>query len=251
MLKTLALALLLATDALAQVQPDPMAVPSRPQKPFTRAEEILQGAPPKDLSLGLKGIDVSHYQGYIQWPLAARDPQVGYVYVKATESATWVDDTYERNVREARRAKIKVGAYHFFSPTTAPQEQLANMTAVVKKRDMDLVPLIDVEKVGKAGSANLCHRLRTFLKGVERHYGVRPMIYTGYNFYRKHLAGHFNEYKFMIASYAEERPDFEALDATVLIWQYSAKGRVGGVRGNCDCSAFINGHTLREILINP
>lgn len=239
-------------DKVLSIMPDLPVEASAPQRTLARPEEIPQGLTMQQgFTIGLQGIDVSHYQGYIQWPLVARDPQAGYVYIKATESATWVDDTYARNIKEARRAGLKVGAYHFFSPTTAPQEQLANMTSVVKKKDCDLLPMIDVEKVGRAGGANLCHRLATFLKAVEKHYGVRPIIYTGYNFYRKHLAGRFTDYRFMIASYAAERPDFDAIDATVLMWQYSATGTVAGIRGKCDCSAFINGHTLKEIMIKP
>ena len=53
-----------------------------------------------------EGIDVSHYQGRIDWDQVAGSEKICYVYLKATEGATYVDDTYERNLREAKRVGL-------------------------------------------------------------------------------------------------------------------------------------------------
>ena len=59
------------------------------------------------------GIDVSRYQGDIDWQTVKTDKNVSYVYLKATEGASLVDVTYRYNLTEARKAGLKVGCYHF------------------------------------------------------------------------------------------------------------------------------------------
>ena len=198
----------------------------------------------------IRGIDVSHYQGAINWKEVATDPQVAYCYIKATEGNGYVDDYYEVNVRQARQHGIKVGAYHFFSPTASPVSQFENMASVVNIKENDLVPIIDVEKIGRRANVHaFCQRLRLFLKTVEKHYGVRPLIYTGANFYNKYLAGQFSEYGFMIAKYIEPEPVLKDKRAKMLMWQYTSTGRVKGIRGNCDQSMFLKDYNLNDILI--
>ena len=85
-----------------------------------------------------EGIDVSHYQGFIDWQRVAREGEVGYVYIKATEGNSLQDDTYTYNISEARKAGIKVGSYHFFRANVNVDEQLANLTSLVKKEQQDL-----------------------------------------------------------------------------------------------------------------
>lgn len=198
---------------------------------------------------GKRGIDVSHYQHNINWKQVAANKEITYVYIKATESANLVDNMFRSNLSEARKAGIPAGIYHFFSPTTAPMAQLKNLTTTVPHlHDQDIVPMIDVEVKGKASPEDLRHRLRQFLKGVEDYYGVKPILYTGQNFYNKYLAGHFEDYLFMIAKYSDEMPKLDG-NAKFAMWQYSASGRVSGIRGDVDCSCFMDNYSLRDILI--
>ena len=82
--------------------------------------------------MGKRGIDVSHYQNQINWKAVAEEKDVTYVYIKATENAGLTDKMFQTNLREARRAGIPVGCYHFFSPTAAPAAQLKNLTSSVQ-----------------------------------------------------------------------------------------------------------------------
>lgn len=200
-------------------------------------------------TMGKRGIDVSHYQNQINWKLVAANRDVTYVYIKATENATLVDNMFRTNLHEARKAGIPAGIYHFFSPTASPMAQLKNLTTVVPNlKDQDLLPMIDVEVKGKASPEDLRNRLRQFLKGVEDFYGVRPILYTGQNFYNKYLAGYFEDYLFMIAKYSEGAPQLEG-NAKFALWQFSASGRIDGIRGAVDCSCFMDNYSLRDILI--
>ena len=65
------------------------------------------------------------------------DKNVSYVYLKATEGASLVDVTYRYNLTEARKAGLKVGCYHFFSPTVDPETQFKNFTSTVNLDEQD------------------------------------------------------------------------------------------------------------------
>lgn len=197
----------------------------------------------------LHGIDVSHYQHTINWSETAKDSKVGYVYLKATEGRDLIDDTYDYNLREARKQGLKVGSYHFFRPNLSAESQFQNFRKVVNKKHQDLIPLIDVEVMGGVTIATLHTRLLEFLKLVTEEYGRRPMIYTGRNFYNKYFAGvpAFKAYQFMIAQYTLDEPILAGNDDFV-IWQYTGHGSVRGIRGEVDQSRFRGRHTLREIL---
>ena len=80
-----------------------------------------------------EGIDVSRYQGIIDWDQVAGSYLISYAYLKATEGASLVDKTYHRNLKEAKRVGLSVGAYHFYRPNISWKEQYDNFTSVVKE----------------------------------------------------------------------------------------------------------------------
>src|SRR5690349_18650218 len=95
----------------------------------------------------VRGVDVSAYQGRIDWPtLAAQD--VDFAYIKATEGSGFVDERFEDNLRGAREAGLLVGAYHFFSFESPGRSQAERIFATVPA-DGDLLPVaVDVEHYG-------------------------------------------------------------------------------------------------------
>ncbi len=234
---------------LSYREPDALIAPLQPANALVQQPEVGIRRR-RSHTMGKRGIDVSHYQSQINWRAVAEDKDVNYVYIKATEHASMVDNMFYTNLREARKAGIPVGCYHFFSPTAAPLAQLKNMTSAVPNlKDHDLVPMIDVEVKGKKTTAEeLRQRLRQFLKGVEDYYGVRPIIYTGQNFYNNFLAGYFEDYLFMIAKYSEGVPELLG-NPQFAMWQFSASGRVKGIHGAVDQSCFMDNYSLRDILI--
>lgn len=198
----------------------------------------------------MHGFDFSHYQGRINWNQVATDPNAGYIYLKATEGGALVDDTYRYNFSEAKRVGLKVGSYHFFRATVSAKEQFELFASTVNARSQDLLPLIDVETVGKGVTVYVFHeRLEQFLNMVEKEYGTKPLIYTGRNFYERYFynSRFRGKYKFMIAAYAADQPVLPEND-DYLIWQFTASGSARGVRGKVDVSRFVGTHTLREIM---
>ena len=238
------------TTLPTDIEPDalPAALPAA--RPLPRLQEVNIVRRRRSHVMGKKGIDVSHYQGRINWNAVAKNNDVNYVYIKVTEHAGLVDNMFQTNLREARKAGIPVVCYHFFSPTAAPAAQLKNLTSAVPHlNDHDLVPMIDVEVKGKKTTPEqLRNNLRQFLRGVEKFYGVKPIIYTGQNFYNKYLSGYFEDYLFMIAKYSDGEPILNGKPKFAM-WQYSASGRIEGIQGAVDQSCFMDQYSIRDILI--
>lgn len=169
-----------------------------------------------------QGIDVSHYQGKIDWAQVATDDKIQFVYIKATEGASYVDKCYVRNNREARKQGLKVGAYHYLKRGSSIQAQFANFRSTVKKEMQDLVPMVDVEeRVGREDLAEFC-RL------VEAHYGKRPVIYSTNRMYNACCAPRFNDYILMIGRYGKKKPVIKGR-GHYNIWQYSERGKINGI----------------------
>lgn len=191
-----------------------------------------------------EGIDVSRYQGVIDWQRVAAEGEVSYAYVKATEGAQLVDRTYAYNLSEARKAGISVGSYHFYRPNISVDAQVENMTANVRKNEQDLVPLIDIETRGNVSGERFIADLTNFIERIEDHYGRKPLLYTYQNFYNKYLVGQFKGYLWMIAKYQEEEPVLRD-NIDYIMWQYTQTGRIPGIRGNVDRSCLMGNYTLR------
>ncbi|GAB2944461.1 hypothetical protein GCM10027048_06580 [Hymenobacter coalescens] len=203
----------------------------------TLVAERLTGREKTPLLAGysVHGIDVSSYQGTIDWPEVAQH-RVRFAFIKATEGVTLRDRRFARNWREAKKAGICRGAYHFFQPNYdgAAQADLFVRTADIGPGD--LPPVLDVEAPEFHDVAVMRRGIATWLRLVERHYGVRPIVYSNYSFYRRYLAGHFDNYPLWLAHYEVERPAL-ARDKWI-IWQHSDEAYVPGIRGTVDFNVY-------------
>ena len=200
----------------------------------------------EDTCSHIHGIDLSHYQGSVFWETVGENSKMAYVYLKATEGGDRIDDTYEKNIELAHRYGLKVGSYHFFRPKSELVKQLENFKTQCRPGDQDLIPMIDVESTGGLNSEAFCDSLMKFLQMVEEAYKQKPLIYTGRNFYNKHLQRMIDDYPLMIAMYAAEEPEL-ADGRDYLIWQYTSKGRINGINTYVDKSRFMGRHSMREI----
>lgn len=200
----------------------------------------------EDTCSHVHGIDLSHYQGEVFWEAIGDNSKMAYVYLKATEGGDRIDDKYEQNIELAHKYGLKVGSYHFFRPKTPLKLQLENFKAQCRPSQQDLIPMIDVET--KQGLSNDAFRdsLMTFLTMVEEAYHQKPLVYTGTNFYNKYMSGLMNGYKLMIAQYSSNEPVLNDGN-DYMLWQYTGKGHIDGIRGYVDKSRFMGRHGLREI----
>lgn len=193
------------------------------------------------------GIDVSDHQKTIDWDAVARDKRVQFVYIKATEGATYTSRVYRYNLDNARRVGIKVGSYHFLRTGSRIRDQFANFTRTVKKHEQDLLPLIDVEVRQGWSNQQVRDSVKLFADLCEEHFGVRPMIYTSSHFFNHILGRSFADYPLFIARYADNEPVLDS--GKWILWQYSESGRISGIDTPVDLSCFNRGCGLQNILM--
>ena len=132
------------------------------------------------------GIDISHYQGNIDWKELKQNRETDFplhfIFMKATEGGDHGDDTFKDNFEQARRYGFIRGAYHFFTPRTDALKQADFFIRTVKLDSGDLPPVLDVELTGKRPKKELQQNIKKWLDRVEAHYGVKPILYTSYKF---------------------------------------------------------------------
>ena len=128
----------------------------------------------------LRGIDVSHHQGVVDWGRVAKS-DVAFAILKANEVGYYVDETFARNLAGAQAAGLVVGAYHFFTFCRPGAEQAANFLKAVPRDRPMLPPAVDIEFVGNCGArpavADLQRELTAFLTPVEAAFGQTAIIY--------------------------------------------------------------------------
>ncbi|NEM96324.1 glycoside hydrolase family 25 protein [Pontibacter burrus] len=188
-------------------------------------------------STSLKGIDVSRWQKEVDW-MQVKESGVKFAFVKATQGDFRIDPFFARNWEETRRHDIKRGAYHFFKPEAPVEDQIKLFTSTVSLAPGDLPPVLDIEvvKPGMSGE-ELRANIRTWLEAVTKYYGVKPIIYTYQNYYKKWLKGHFPDYHFWIARYSPVKPEVHHTD-NWMFWQYTDSGSVAGINSAVDINFF-------------
>ena len=222
-------------------------------KPWRRKHATVSDEwPYHDLTKGeytkdFDGLDLSRHQGKIHWDeLVDENPQLKFVYLKATEGGDNIDKTYAYNIELAHKYGLKVGSYHFFRPKTDLTKQLENFRTQCRPEDQDLLPMIDIETKSGLPTEEFCDSLLKFLSMVEKEYKQKPLLYTFTNFYDNYLSGKIDGYKLMIAQYTQREPVLKD-GRDITMWQYTGKGRINGINGFVDKSRFLKNHGLREI----
>lgn len=179
------------------------------------------------------GVDVSSYQGEVDWSALA-DQGVLFAFCKATEGSTHVDPTFRQNWTNAQTAGVLVGAYHFFSYDSPGKTQAENFIAQVPAVAGTLPPVVDIEFYGDKVKNPLSKEetmaiLMPLLTMLEEHYGVKPILYATYRSYKLYLEGELEGYPLWIT-----RPIFAPIDKPWTFWQYSHSARLKGYKGKED-----------------
>ena len=150
---------------------------------------------PRPHDYPVHGIDVSKFQGDIDWNAVASSG-VKFAWIKATEGGDRADERFQANWTGAKTAGVPHGAYHFVYWCRPPMEEMAFFEQNAPVEDDALPPVLDVEATP---TSKTCHRhltqesaaadMRVMLEEMERHYGKRPIIYTTVDFYEAILSG--------------------------------------------------------------
>jgi len=195
----------------------------------------------------VKGIDVSYYQGDIDWQ-TVRAAGIDFAYLKATEGGDHLDPKFQANWAAAKSAGVARGAYHFIYWCRPAHEQAFWFMLNVPPDADALPPVLDLEWNGhsptcskRLAPAKAREMIDVLLAAMEAHTGKRPIIYTDTTFHADVLEGHYRNYSFWLRSVAAE-PKKIFKDRPWIMWQYTTTGRVKGVSGDVDLNAF-NGNS--------
>ena len=188
----------------------------------------------------IRGIDISHHQGKINWDklrwAKIGDEPLSFIFMKATEGKSLVDRQFNHNFVQAHDYGFIRGAYHFFVPGVPAELQAQNYLSEAKLIAGDLPPVLDIEITGSLSPEELRKETLEWLRIVERHFGVPPILYTNYTFKKNYLnTPEFDKYPYWIAHYYVKQLRYEG---DWKFWQHTDKGKLPGIKGDVDLNLF-------------
>ena len=190
---------------------------------------IIQINHPSGAQYPVRGVDVSHYQGEIDWPTLSGEG-IRFAYIKATEGSSSQDGQFRENWTNAAQTGLRIGAYHFFSFETDGRAQAENFISVVGIVPGMLPPAVDVEGYGAYQSNRLpsgaLDELAAWVDAVEAWCRMKPVIYTTFDYYDQIHAA-LPDCDIWIRSVYGAPPK----GVSWTIWQYSNRNRLKGYSG--------------------
>ncbi len=179
----------------------------------------------------VRGIDVSHHQGAIDWERISQQ-NIRFAFIKATEGADFKDPLFSVNWEKAKNTPLRVGAYHFFRAEKSGAEQAHNFIVTVPLEAKALPPVLDVEcpvAPDAATREKIRQNIAECLNILETHYRVKPIIYATAEAYTAYLQKDFEDYPLWIRSIFAS-PHIPA-GRNWTLWQYSNRGKLPGYTG--------------------
>ncbi len=188
----------------------------------------------------VKGIDVSHHQGKIDWR-AIYKQEIRFAYIKASEGVKSRDPRFKENVKGAQAAGIKVGAYHYYNLCRDAGMQAQNFIEALKDEKKLLIPAVDLEFVGnceRRPPLEIFRReLQEALQLIENHFGKPPILYTTDEFFLKYLDNTvFQKYALWIRDIPSEPTK---VTKTPLLRQIDHRAKLKGIKGFVDLDVLL------------
>ena len=201
----------------------------------------------------IRGIDISHHQGTIDWDrlrnAMINGSPVRFVIIKATEGDKHLDENFEQNFNLAKENGFIRGAYHYFSLTSSARKQAYFFISHANLQPGDLPPVLDIERKPQDKSIeDFQLDVLTWLHIVENKYHVKPIIYTYSKFKDTYLSDErFDGYPYWIAHYYVDKMEYRG---QWKFWQHPDAATLPGIKGYVDLDIY-NGsfYDLEQLLI--
>ena len=191
----------------------------------------------------IKGIDVSAWQGKIDWKTVA-DYGMGFAILRITEAGNVVDSQFENNLAGCNKYNIPVGVYKYsYAMTIAEiQREARKVVSTLNGRRIQFPVFLDLEYNNqKSLGSESIHKMADAFREIVEAAGYKFAIYCNVDWYENVICSHLKKYDFWIARYPSNddgwlqerlRPDFG------VGWQYSSKAKIPGISGTVDRNVF-------------
>lgn len=196
----------------------------------------------------IKGIDVSAWQGKIDWKTVA-DYGMGFAILRITEAGNVVDSQFENNLTGCNKYNIPVGVYKYsYAMTIAEiQREARKVVSTLNGRRIQFPVFLDLEYNNQRslGSESI-HKMADAFREIVEAAGYKFAIYCNVDWYMNVICSHLKKYDFWIARYPANdngtvverlRPDWG------VGWQYSSKAVIPGISGKVDRNIFYKDYT--------
>jgi GH25 family lysozyme M1 (1,4-beta-N-acetylmuramidase) len=241
-----------ANACLPPASPTPTPVPTPTPTPNPSASPTATPTPTPVPTPApwrcVSGIDVSNWQGTINWGKVASSG-VKFAFMKATEGGDYTDPTYATNRLNANANGVVIGAYDFAQPSTTRGQAEAEadyFVSVAQPRAGDLAPVLDLETTNNLSPANLQTWVKKWMYRVYQRTGLRATIYVSPSFWNNAMGGTAwfaqNGFRTLwIANWGVSSPTVPASNwggYSWTFWQWTSSGTVPGISGRVDMDRF-------------
>ena len=210
-------------------------IPADEDEPIDETSQEVVVCPGPNL---VYGIDVSVYQGDIDWTKVATAKDFAIARVS---DGSYLDTKFDKNWSGMKAAGIIRGAYQYFEPA---QDATAQANIMIQKMvgfgPGDLPPMLDVEATGGQSPATITAKIHTWVDKIKAATGRTPLIYTGKYFWDPNVqTTDFASFPLVIAAYVKPNcPNTPNAWSKWTMWQYNSTGSVPGISGNVDSDEF-------------
>ena len=187
-----------------------------------------------------QGVDVSHWQGDINWQKVA-DAGKRFVFIKATEGEGWTDPKWKDHALGASKAGLSIGFYHFarFKNRAEAVREARHFVQTIDAMPSALPHVLDLEVTNGLSKVELSELALFFLENVKKWTDHEVMLYTNANMAANHLTSILQHVPLWIAHYGTDQPRPNKIWKKWRVFQYSNRGRVPGIRGFVDLDEMV------------
>ncbi len=221
----------------------------------TAGAAVAAAQPAQAAPAGLPGVDVSHYQGSINWG-SVHNAGIKFAYIKATEGTTVIDSAFGTNYTGAYNANVIRGAYHFARPASSGGAAQATYFVAHggawSADNLTLPGALDLEaSCSGISQASMVSWIHDFANTYKSKTGRDVVLYTTRSWWSTCTGGSTafgSSNPMWVANWGVSSPAMPAGWGTYTFWQYADNGSVSGISGAVDRDVF-NGSDARLLAL--
>lgn len=199
----------------------------------------------------IKGIDVSRWNGVIDWPTVA-NYGMGFAILRITEKGNVIDSTFEVNYKGCTANNIPVGVYKYSYAANVSeiQYEARKVIEALNGRKLDYPVFLDIEdECQEKLSKSLMMQMIDAFREIIIKAGYKFGIYCGYYWYQYQLPDGAKKYDCWLAAYPSQDDgtmQIRLKPAAGIGWQYSSKATIPGISGKVDRNVFYKDYTATK-----